>query len=171
MGQRKKSDYNDRLLEVRRVTRVMAGGKRFSFRAAVVVGDGKGRVGFGLGKGLDVVGSIEKAKRQGEKNLITVPLVDHRTIPHEVDAKYGAARIRLKPARKGHGLIAGSAARAVLELAGVKDVSAKTLGRTKNKIANARAALVALSSFHLRKPSKEPEASSVPVPPSIPPNA
>lgn len=153
----------DRLLEVRRVTRVMAGGKRFSFRASVVVGDGRGRVGFGIGKGLDVMSAIEKAKRQGEKHLITVPLVDRRTIPHEIDAKYGAARVRLKPAREGHGLIAGSAARAVLELAGVRDVSAKTTGRTKNKIANARAALVALSSLHPRKmPTDNVEKSLTP---------
>lgn len=158
---KRKSDYMDRLLEVRRVTRVMAGGKRFSFRASVVVGDMRGKVGFGIGKGLDVMGAIEKAKRQGEKNLITVPLVDHRTIPHEIDAKYGAARVRLKPARAGHGLIAGSAARAVLELAGVRDVSAKTTGRTKNKIANARAALVALASLSPRKMPKkeEPQAA------------
>lgn len=148
---KKKSDYADRLLEVRRVTRVMAGGKRFSFRAAVVVGDMRGKVGFGLGKGLDVMSAIEKAKRQGEKSLITVPLVDRRTIPHEIDAKYGAAQVRLKPAKEGHGLIAGSAARAVLELAGIRDVSAKTTGRTKNKIANARAALAALAGLHPRK--------------------
>lgn len=148
---KRKSDYQERLLEVRRVSRVMAGGKRFSFRAAVVVGDGRGKVGFGLGKGLDVMAAVEKAKRQGEKNLIVVPLVEHRTIPHEIDAKYGAAHIRMKPARKGHGLIAGSAARAVLELAGVKDVSAKTTGRTKNKIANAKAALAALAGLHPRK--------------------
>lgn len=152
---KKKSDYNDRLLEVRRVTRVMAGGKRFSFRASVVVGDERGKVGFGIGKGLDVMTAIEKAKRQAEKNLVTVPLVEHRTIPHEIDAKYGAARVRMKPARRGHGLIAGSAARAVLELAGVRDVSAKTTGRTKNKIANARAALAALAALHPRKLSSE----------------
>lgn len=166
MAPKKRSDYNDRLLEVRRVTRVMAGGKRFSFRAAVVVGDGKGKVGLGLGKGLDVMTAVEKAKRQGEKNLISVPLIEGRTIPHEVDAKYGAARVRLKPARKGHGLIAGSAARAVLELAGVRDVSAKTMGRTKNKIANARAALAALASFHPRKPIKENEHAVTPLSPT-----
>lgn len=152
---KKKSDYQDRLLEVRRVTRVMAGGKRFSFRAAVVVGDGRGKVGLGIGKGLDVMAAVEKAKRQGEKHLITVPLVERRTIPHEVDASYGAASIRLKPARRGHGLIAGSAARAVLELAGVRDVSAKITGRTKNKIANARAALAALASLHPRKTKED----------------
>jgi len=159
MTQRRKSDYADRLLEVRRVTRVMAGGKRFSFRASVVVGDLRGRVGFGIGKGLDVMSAIEKAKRRGEKHLITVPLVDRRTIPHEVDAKYGAARIRLKPAKVGHGLIAGSAARAVLELAGVRDVSAKMTGRTKNKIANARAALAALQALHPRPPKAETQNS------------
>jgi small subunit ribosomal protein S5 len=158
---KKKSDYLDRLLEVRRVTRVMAGGKRFSFRAAVVVGDGRGKVGLGIGKGLDVMSAVEKAKRQGEKHLIVVPLLEHRTIPHEVDAKYGAARVRMKPARRGHGLIAGSAARAVLELAGVRDVSAKTTGRTKNKITNARAALAALAALHPRKLPKESVAETL----------
>lgn len=156
---KKKSEYDERLLEVRRVARVMAGGKRFSFRASVVVGDRRGKVGFGIGKGLDVMSAVEKAKRQGEKRLIVVPLVEHRTIPHEIDAKYGAARVRLKPAKKGHGLIAGSAARAVLELAGVRDVSAKTTGRTKNKIANALAALAALAALHPRKIRKEETAN------------
>lgn len=147
----KKSEYQDRLLEVRRVTRVMAGGKRFSFRATVVVGNGRGKVGVGVAKGHDVMAAIEKAKRDGEKHFITFPLIEGRTIPHEVEAKYSAARVRLKPARAGHGLIAGGAARAVLELGGVRDISAKILGRTKNKISNARAALKALTLLHVRE--------------------
>lgn len=139
-----KSEFKDTLLEVRRVTRVMAGGKRFSFRASVVVGDMKGRVGFGIAKGLDFVSAVQKAKRQAEKNIIRIPLVDGRTIPYDIETKFDAARVRIKPAKEGHGLIAGGSCRVVLELAGVKDVSAKILGRTKNKIANARATIKAL---------------------------
>jgi len=142
-----RSEFKDNVLEVRRVTRVMAGGKRFSFRASIVVGDMKGRVGLGVAKGLDFASAVQKAKRQGEKNLIHVPLVDNRTIPYDVEAKFGAARVRIKPAAKGHGLIAGGSCRIVLELAGVKDISAKILGRTKNKIANAKATLKALNNM------------------------
>ncbi|MFH1162226.1 MAG: 30S ribosomal protein S5 [Candidatus Jorgensenbacteria bacterium] len=149
--QRKRvSEYKDRLLEIRRVTRVMAGGKRFSFRATVVVGNLRGKVGVGVAKGVDVMSAVEKARRQAEKRLYVIPLVDNRTIPHMVEAKFGAARVRIKPAAAGHGLIAGGAARAVLELAGVRDVSAKILGRTKNKISNAMVTLAALSKIRAR---------------------
>jgi len=139
-----KSEFNDRVLEIRRVTRVVAGGKRFSFRATVVVGDGNGRVGVGIAKGLDVAGAIQKAKRQAEKNVFRVPMKDKRTILHDVEAKYSAARVLLKPAKAGNGLVAGGAARAVLELAGVRDISAKILGRTTNKLTNALATIEAL---------------------------
>ncbi len=152
----KRSEFQDRVLEVRRVTRVIAGGKRFSFRATVVVGDLRGRVGVGIGKGLDVADAVQKGKRQGEKSIIKVPLLENRTIPFDVEAKFSAARVRLKPARKNHGLIAGGASRAVLELVGIKDISAKILGRTKNMLANAQAtieALKKLSRITLREPS------------------
>lgn len=139
-----KSEFREKVLEVRRVTRVMAGGKRFSFRATVVIGDGKGRVGVGIAKGLDVAAAVEKAKRQAQKNIFTVFLKDNRTVPHDVEAKYSAARVRIKPARVNHGLIAGGSARVVLEMAGIKDVSAKILGRTTNKLTNAMATIEAL---------------------------
>ena len=147
----KKSEFMDRVLEIRRVTRVVAGGKRFSFRATVVVGDGKGRVGVGVAKGLDVATAIQKAKRLGERDVIRVELKDNRTIQHDVEAKYSAARVRLKPARKGNGLIAGGAARVVLELVGVKDISSKTLGGTSNKLTNALATIEALKKIRVRK--------------------
>ncbi len=140
----KKSEFQDKVLEVRRVTRVMAGGKRFSFRVTVVVGDGKGKVGVGIAKGLDVAAAVDKAKRQAQKNIIIVDLKDNRAVPHDVEAKYGAAKVRIKPVRPNHGLIAGGSARVVLEMAGVKDVSAKILGRTTNKLANAMATIAAL---------------------------
>lgn len=148
---RPKSEFREKVLEVRRVTRVMAGGKRFSFRATVVVGDQKGRVGIGVAKGLDVAAAVDKAKRYGQKNIVTVNLKDKRTVPYDVEAKYSAARVRIKPARLGHGLIAGGSARAVLEMAGVKDVSAKIMGRTSNKLSNAMATIEALKK--LKKPA------------------
>lgn len=149
-----KSEFRDKVLEVRRVTRVMAGGKRFSFRTTVVIGDGKGRVGVGIAKGLDVAASVEKAKRQAQKNLIKVTMKDNRTIPYDVEAKYGAARVRIKPARLNHGLIAGGSARIVLELVGIKDISAKILGRTTNKLANAMATIEALKKLGILTLSK-----------------
>ncbi len=147
-NQRKQqSEFEDSVLEIRRVTRVVAGGKRFSFRATVVIGNRKGVVGVGIGKGLDVADSIRKARIAAEKNKITTDLVDGRTIPYDVESKYGAARVKLKPAKEGHGLIAGGAARVVLELVGVRDISAKIIGRTSNKLNNAKATLEALKTF------------------------
>jgi len=143
-NKQKKSEFDERTLEVRRVTRVVAGGKRFSFRATIVLGDHRGRVGLGIAKGLDVAAAVQKAKRQAEKNMIRIELKDGRTIPYDVEAKYSAARVRLKPARAGHGLIAGGSMRAVLEALGVKDISGKILGRTTNKLTNAMATLEAL---------------------------
>lgn len=139
-----KTELQEKVLDIRRVTRVVAGGKRFRFRATVVVGDKQGKVGVGLAKGLDVAQSVEKARREAQKNVLVVQLKDNRTLPYEIEAKYSAARVRLKPAKLGHGLIAGGACRTVLELAGVKDVSAKILGRTTNKLTNAMATMEAL---------------------------
>ncbi|KKU85305.1 MAG: ribosomal protein S5, nonfunctional [Parcubacteria group bacterium GW2011_GWA2_47_8b] len=135
--------FKDKVLDLRRVTRVVAGGKRFRFRATVVLGDEKGRVGIGIGKGLDVAASVSKAKHDAQKNFMTVSLRG-RTIPHEVEAKFSAARVKIKPAVNGHGLKAGGAVRVVLSLAGVKDATAKCLGRTPNKLTNALATIEAL---------------------------
>jgi small subunit ribosomal protein S5 len=135
--------FKDKVLDLRRVTRVVAGGKRFRFRATVVVGDEKGKVGVGVAKGLDVQQAVAKAKSEAKKNIFYVEL-NNRTILHEVEAKFSAAKIRIKPAKPGHGLIAGGAARVVLSLAGIKDVTAKTLGRTPNKLTNALATIEAL---------------------------
>ncbi|MEK7465249.1 MAG: 30S ribosomal protein S5 [Patescibacteria group bacterium] len=154
-SKRPKSEFDDRLLEIRRVTRVMAGGKRFSFRATVVVGDRNGRIGVGVAKGLDVMAAVTKGRRQAEKKLIMIPRKENRTIPYEVEAKYGAARIRVKPASKNHGLIAGGPARVIFELAGMKDITAKVLGRTKNRLSNAMAALEALKMIKIPHGKKE----------------
>lgn len=139
-----KSDgFEDQVLDLRRVVRVTAGGKRFRFRATVVVGDGKGRVGVGVGKGPDVQAAIEKAKNQAKKETIKIGLKKN-TIAHEVEAKFSAARVLIKPASAGHGLLAGGSPRVVLKLAGVQDATAKCLGRTTNKLTNAHAAIEAL---------------------------
>lgn len=123
--QKPKSEYEQKLIDLRRVARVMAGGRRFTFRAAMVIGDQMGRVGFGLGKAADTSQAIEKAVRRARQNLISVPLTKDQSIPHEIYAKFGSARVILKPAKSGKGLVAGGSARAVLAMAGVKNVSAK----------------------------------------------
>lgn len=138
-----KSEYKEKVLDMRRVTRVVAGGKRFRFRATVVIGDEKGKVGVGVAKGLDVAQAVEKAKVDAKKKMIIIPLKD-RSIPHEVEAKFSAARVIIKPAKKGHGLKAGGSVRQVLLLVGVRDATAKCLGGTKNKLTNAMAAIEAL---------------------------
>ena len=148
---RQKSEYDQKLIDLRRVARVMAGGRRFSFRAAVVLGDQKGKVGFGLGKAADTSQSIEKAARKARKNMLFVPLTKEQSIPHEVYAKFGSARVILKPGKAGKGLVAGGAARTVLALAGVKNASAKILSHTKNKLTNALATLEALKKLKERK--------------------
>lgn len=142
-------EFKESVLDLRRVTRVTAGGKRFRFRATVVVGDEKGRVGVGIAKGLDVAQAVQKARAYGLKDMLLVPLKG-RTIVHEVQAKFSAARVLLKPAKEGHGLVAGGAVRVVLSLAGVRDVTAKCLGRTPNKLTNALATIEALKK--LKKP-------------------
>lgn len=137
------SEYKEKVLDLRRVTRVMAGGKRFKFRATVVIGNEKGTVGIGIAKGMDVQQSVDKAKTRAKKNLISLKLKG-KTIPHEVDAKFSAAKVLVKPAKEGHGLKAGGAVRTVLLLAGVRDATAKCLGGTKNKLTNAMATIEAL---------------------------
>lgn len=139
-----KPEFDQRIIDIRRVARVMAGGRRFSFSVSIVIGNRKGQVGVGLGKGGDTSLAIAKALRQAKKNLIVVPLTKGNSIPHESQAKYCAALVELRPAR-GRGLVAGSAVRAVLDLAGINDVSAKIFSRSKNKLNNARAAHLALS--------------------------
>lgn len=135
-------EFDQTLIDVARVTRVMAGGKRMNFRACVVIGDRKGRVGMGLRKGADVSMAINKAVAAAKKHMIRITMVND-TIPGRVLEKFGAARVMLKPAPKGTGVIAGGAVRSVLELAGVKNVVSKMLG-SKSKINNVQATLNAL---------------------------
>ncbi len=136
------ADYEEKNLEIARVTRVTKGGKRMRFRALTVIGNRKGRVGFGIAKGIDVAGATSKATTQARKALLSVPLKDE-TVPHQVIAKFGASRVLLKPAPKGTGIKAGGAVRIVLELAGVPNVVSKILG-SSNKINNVKATFAAL---------------------------
>ena len=136
-------EYDQKIIDLARVTRVMAGGKRMRFRAAIVIGDHKGKVGFGLAKGADVSIAIGKAVRKAQKNIITVPITKDGSVSHEVLYKEGAAKILIKPAKSGHGVKAGGAMRVVLELAGIENVTGKTLG-SSNKVNNSRAMISAL---------------------------
>jgi len=151
----KRDEFDQRILDLARVTRVMAGGKRMRFRACVVVGDRKGKVGIGMGKGADVTLAMNKAVNDAKKALIDVPMINE-TIPHEVYEKFGAAKILFKPAKKGRGVIAGGCVRIILEMAGVKNIVSKILG-TNNKVSNAKCTINALK--RLRKVGQEGQNS------------
>lgn len=140
---KEKSEFDSKLVDLARVVRVSAGGRRFRFRAVVVAGDLKSRVGVGVAKGGDVAQAIEKATRKATKSLVTVPIVKD-TIPHEAEATFGASRILLKPQKQGRGLVAGGVTRIIAEKAGIKNISAKTITRSRNKLNNALATLAAI---------------------------
>ncbi len=146
---REVSEFEQKVIDLRRVARVVAGGNRFKFRAAVVVGNKRGKVGLGVAKGDDVSFSVEKAVRQAKKNIINVPIVNG-TIPHELKYKFGSAYILLKPARSGRGIVAGGALRAVFNLSGIENISAKILSGSKNKLNNAKAAIGALKALQAK---------------------
>jgi small subunit ribosomal protein S5 len=142
-GDRVKPEFDHKIIDTRRVTRVVSGGRRFSFSITLVAGDKKGRVGVGVGKAGDTALAIEKAMRDAKKNMVTIKRTKHHSIAHTVDAKVGSSRLSIKPA-PGRGIVAGSAVRTVCELAGIKDVGAKIYSRSKNKLGIARAAVKAL---------------------------
>ncbi len=144
-----KDEFDSKLLDLARVTRVAAGGRRFRFRAVVVVGNRMGKVGVGVAKGIDVAQAIEKSTRMARKNLIEVPIIED-TIPHEVFAKFGPARVLLKPKRRGKGMVAGGTVRILCALAGIKNISSKVLGRTGNKLNNAMATIEALKKLKIK---------------------
>lgn len=150
---KERPEFDQQIVDLARVTRVTKGGKQLNFRTLVLIGDRKGRVGYGVDKGKDVQIAVEKAVNQAKKNLMTIPIKKH-TIPHMVEAKYKAAKVMLKPAPQGSGVIAGGAVRVVLEMAGVQNVSAKILGKTNNKINNVKATFEALKSFKTRVVNK-----------------
>ena len=138
-----KSELEDKVIAINRVTKVVKGGRQFRFAATVVVGNRKGKVGIGLGKAKEMPDAVKKATQAASKNLINVELIDNRTISHEIIVKEGAVRVMLKPAKEGTGVKAGGPVRDVLELAGVKDVLSKSLG-SSTKVNMARATLNAL---------------------------
>ncbi len=142
--QKQDKEFNSEVLDIDRVERMTAGGRRLRFRALVAVGNNNGKVGVGLAKGNDVGKAIEKATKKAQKNVIEVNLKEG-TIAHEVIGKQGAAKVLLKPQSKGRGLVAGGAVRAICSMSGIQDISSKILGNTRNKLNNARATIEALT--------------------------
>jgi small subunit ribosomal protein S5 len=138
--------FIERLIKISRVSKVTKGGKKLSFRAIVVIGDENGQVGVGVAKADDVVNAFKKAKTDGKKNLIQVPITKSLSIPHKVHGNFGACKIMMRPSIEGSGVIAGGAIRTVLEVAGIKNVIAKQLG-SNNLLNNARASIVALDNL------------------------
>lgn len=143
---RARSEYDQRTINIRRVSRTVAGGRRFAFSVSIIIGNRKGKVGVGIGKAGDTALAIDKALRNAKKNMITVPLTKDSSIAHHVSAKYAASQIVLMPA-PARGLVAGSSVRLVLELAGITNVVAKIHSRSKNGLNNARAAVEALKTL------------------------
>ncbi|MEB3360421.1 MAG: 30S ribosomal protein S5 [Synechococcales bacterium] len=139
----KESDWQERVVQIRRVTKVVKGGKTLSFRAVVVIGNERGQVGVGVGKASDVIGAVKKGVADARKHLVDVPLTKSNSLPHPTNGVSGGARVMMRPAGPGTGVIAGGAVRTVLELAGVRNVLAKQLG-SSNPLNNARAAAAAL---------------------------
>lgn len=151
---REPSEYEEEVLQIDRVTRVVKGGRRLRFRATVVVGNKNGKVGIGIGKSQEVVGAIQKAIHQAKKDLVAVPL-RHGTLPHEIFVKFKSARIFMMPASPGTGIIAGGAVRKIAELAGIKNMLSKMFG-CSNRLTNAQATMIALKKLKpSRKPSQE----------------
>ncbi|KKW39948.1 MAG: 30S ribosomal protein S5 [Parcubacteria group bacterium GW2011_GWA1_54_9] len=146
---RERGEFEQITIDARRVARVMAGGRRFNFSLVIIIGDKKGRVGVGLGKGVDTALAIDKATRDAKKHLFTVARTASGSIPHQVAAKYASSTVEIIPS-KGRGLVAGSAVRTVLDLAGVTDVVTKIHSRSKNKLTIARATVEALKKLRVK---------------------
>lgn len=140
----KDSEWQERVVQIRRVTKVVKGGKKLSFRAIIVIGNELGQVGVGVGKASDVIGAVKKAVTDGKKNIVTIPITKANSIPHIITGRSGAARVIMRPSAPGSGVIAGGAVRTMLELGGVKNILAKQLG-SSNPLNNARAAADALT--------------------------
>ncbi len=143
-SQRTRTEWSERVVSIERVTKVVKGGKKMSFRATVVVGNERGKVGVGVGKAGDVITAVRKGVTDGKKHIITVPLTSANSIPHQINGRFGAAKLVLRPSAPGSGVIAGSSIRTVLELAGIKNILSKQLG-SKNLLNNARATIHGLS--------------------------
>lgn len=155
---RAKPEYDSVMLNIRRVSRTVSGGRRFAFSVALVAGNRKGLVGVGLGKAGDTALAIDKATRNAKKNMVKINATKEMSIPHEVSAKYSSARITIRPV-KDRGLVAGSACRTVLELAGLTNVAAKIISPSKNKLNIARATIMALEGLNLSRPASSKKAA------------
>ena len=142
-GKEKDNEWQERVVQIRRVTKVVKGGKKLSFRAIIVIGNEKGQVGVGVGKASDVIGAVKKAVTDAKKQLVVVPMTKDNSIPHIIHGRSGAAKVIMRPSAPGSGVIAGGSVRTILELAGVKNILAKQLG-SNNPLNNARAATDAL---------------------------
>ena len=153
---RAKPEFDQKIINIRRVTRVVAGGRRFSFSVALIAGDKKGSVGLGLGKAGDTALAINKAVRNAKKNMVRLRLTKTMSIPHELSAKFSSSEVKLLPNR-GRGLVAGSVVRDIVKLAGIKDITGKILSNSKNGLNNAKAVMLALSPISSKygKPSTE----------------
>ena len=143
----KDSEWQERVVQIRRVTKVVKGGKKLSFRAIIVIGNELGQVGVGVGKASDVIGAVKKAVTDGKKNIVTIPITKSNSIPHIITGRSGAAKVIMRPSAPGSGVIAGGAVRTMLELGGVKNILAKQLG-SSNPLNNARAAADALTKLN-----------------------
>jgi small subunit ribosomal protein S5 len=153
---RVKPEFDQKIIDIRRVTRVVAGGRRFSFSVALVAGDKKGSVGLGLGKAGDTALAINKALRNAKKNMIKLKLTKTLSIPHELSAKFASSYVMLRP-NKGRGLVAGSVVRDIVKLSGMKDITGKILSNSKNKLNNAKAVMEALSQISSKYTKAVPE--------------
>ena len=145
-GYKNKSEWLERVVSIQRVTKVVKGGKKMSFRAIIVVGNEQGKVGVGVGKASDVITAVRKGVTDGKKNIVSIPLTSSNSIPHPTSGRFGAAKLILRPSAPGSGVIAGSSIRTVLELAGIKNILSKQLG-SKNLLNNAKATVHGLSSL------------------------
>ena len=169
---REKPEFDSKTISIRRVTRVVSGGRRFTLSVAIVAGDRNGRVGLGTGKALDTQVAIEKALKSAKRNMMTIKLSKTKSLSHDIEAKFKSAEVMIMPNR-GRGLIAGSSARTILSLAGLNNVTAKFYSGTKNKLNNARATMKALQQVayaHGEAPVaviKMPEPATIPVVPEV----
>ncbi|KKP23967.1 MAG: 30S ribosomal protein S5 [Candidatus Nomurabacteria bacterium GW2011_GWE1_32_28] len=155
---RPKPEFDQKILNIRRVTRVVAGGRRFSFSVALVAGDKKGAIGLGLGKAGDTSLAINKAVRNAKKNMVRLKLTKSMSIPHEVSAKFSSSSVVLMP-NKGRGLVAGTVVRDIAKLAGMKDITGKILSGSKNKLNNSKAVIAALSQISSKYVKIAPEST------------
>ncbi|MDQ3244821.1 MAG: 30S ribosomal protein S5 [bacterium] len=145
-----KPEFDQKIISIRRVTRVVAGGRRFSFSVALIAGDRKGSIGLGLGKAGDTALAINKALRNAKKNMFKLNLNKNMSLPHEIEAKFSSCKVVINP-NKGRGLVAGSVLRDIMKLSGVRDVTGKILSKSKNKLNNAKAVMDALKMISLKR--------------------